>query len=166
MKIYKLVVLIACMVLMMSGCIPCPPCPGKPDLVVTTLKATGLGFVGTDGGVKIPIRVVVKNQGDAEAGIFKVSTEYTWPQGTFGVAFEVTDQASVWYPYTSGPLAPGSEVTFEGYVHFYYTVRNVTVSLWAITDSCFSDELMPDYCRVDESDEFNNESTAISVYLP
>ena len=29
-----------------------------------------------------------------------------------------------------------------------------------------TNEFMPDYCRVDESDETNNESAAISVTLP
>jgi len=164
MKIYKLVIITVCMVLVMSGCLPGP---GKPDLVVTTLEATGLGFVGLDGGFKVPIRVVVKNQGDAEAGIFKVSTEYMGPQGgAFAVAFEVPGQATVWYPYTSSPLAPGGEVTFEGYALFIPGVSNMTVSLWAIADSCGGDEFMPDYCRVEESDESNNESTVISVYLP
>lgn len=165
MKIYKLVVITVCMVLVMSGCLP--PGPGKPDLVVTTLEATGLGFVGLDGGFKVPIRVVVKNQGDAEAGIFKVTTEFMGPQwGPFAVAFEVPGQAIVSYPFTNSPLAPGGEVTFEGYASFIPGVGNMTVSLWAIADSCGGDEFMPDYCRVDESDESNNESTVISVYLP
>jgi hypothetical protein len=164
MKIYKLVVFIVCMFLVMSGCVP--PGPGKPDLVVTTLETTGSGSVGLDNAFKLPIRVVVKNQGDAAAGIFKVATEYTGLQGSFAVAFEVAGQASVWYPFTSGSLAPGSEISFEGYAHFYPGLSDMTVSLWAIADSCSGDEFMPDYCRVDESDETNNESTAISVYLP
>ena len=147
----------------MSGCTPGLE---KPDLIITTLETTGSGFVGTDGGVKVPIRVVVKNQGNADANIFKVSLEYTEALGTFAVAFDVIGQANLWYPYTSGPLAPGSEVTFVGNVLFISNVRNETVSLWAIADSCSGDEFMPDYCRVDESDESNNESNVISVYLP
>jgi hypothetical protein len=167
MKIYKLIVLIVCLGLIMSGCIPGLE---KPDLIITTLETTGSGFVGTDGGVKVPIRVVVKNQGDVEADIFKVSTAYMGSHGgPFEVGFEVPGQTTVyynWYPYTSSPLAPGSEVTFVGNVLFIPNVRNETVSLWAIADSCGGDEFMPDYCRVDESDESNNESNIISVYLP
>jgi hypothetical protein len=38
--------------------------------------------------------------------------------------------------------------------------------LKAIADSCSGDEFMPDYCRVEESNETNNESTPISIALP
>jgi hypothetical protein len=136
------------------------------DLVVTTLETTGPPTVNPEGSVELPIRVEVKNQGDAAAGIFKVATEYTGPQGTFVVAFTVPGQSSSWYPYTSASLAAGSVVNFAGKVTFRPKLRGVTVSLKATADSCSGDEFMPDYCRVEESNEGNNEATAISVSLP
>jgi len=167
MKHYKLALLLVCILgLLMSGAVCEPGTSGSPDLVVTTLEQTGDPTVNDDEAVEVPIRVIVKNQGTASAGIFKVATEYTGPDGTFVVAFTVPGQSSVWYPFTNTSLASGATVTFAGKVTFYYTVHNVTVSLKAIADSCSGDEFMPDYCRVEESNETNNESTPISIALP
>jgi hypothetical protein len=116
--------------------------------------------------IEVPIRVVIRNQGGVAATIFKVSTEYTGSSGTFLVAFTVPGQDNSWYPYTSAPLAAGSEVVFEGVVTFGSYMQGETVSLRATADSCAGDEFMPDYCRVEESNEGNNESTSISVSLP
>ena len=41
-----------------------------------------------------------------------------------------------------------------------------SVALWAAADSCAAEELMPDYCRVKESDEGNNSSASLQVKLP
>ena len=150
--------------IILSGC-PGPG-PGKPDLIVKSLETTGSPTVNADNSVEVPIRVVVENQGTPAAGIFKTATEYTGPQGTFVVAFTVEGQSEFWYPYTSSPLAPGSDVTFNGKVTFKPSVHGVTVSLNAIADSCSGDEFMPEHCRVEESNEDNNKSSAISLSLP
>ena len=161
MKILKLAVLIACVCLVIGAC-----GSGSPDLVVTTLETTGAPSVNAENSVEVPIRVVVKNQGGAAAGMSKVATEYTRSGGTFVVAFTVPGQADIWYPHTSASVAPGSEETFDGLVTFHPSVHGETVTLKAVADSCSSDEFMPDYCRVEESNEGNNESTAISISLP
>jgi len=140
--------------------------PPSPDLVVTTLETTGSPTMNPDESIAVPIRVVVQNQGDAAAAVFKVSTEYTGPEGTFTVPFTVPGQDSAFYPYTGSSLGPGNGVTFEGEVTLPDTVGAETVSLRAIADSCAGDELMPDYCRVEERDEANNLSASISVSLP
>jgi subtilase family serine protease len=147
------------MSLLLAGC--------KPDLVITTFQTTGSAIVNPQGSVEVPIRVVVKNQGTGNAGIFKVATHYTDPGGsTYVVAFTVPGQSSIWYPYTSAPLAAGSDVTFAGKVTFHPAVHGVTVYLKGTADSCSGDEFMPNYCRVQESNEGNNESTPIQVSLP
>lgn len=162
MKNFKLVVLMACVSLFMVAC--------APDLVVTTLEITGPATVNPENSVEVPIRAVIKNQGNAEAGIFKISTDYTGgaidPGRTFTVAFTVPGQSSIWYPATSTSLAAGNEVTFAGKVTFNPSEHGVAVSLKATADSCSGDEFMPDYCRVKESNEGNNTSAAISVSLP
>jgi len=151
-------------------CEPGPAGPGGlPDLVVTTLEQTGDPTVNAENQVEVPIRVVVKNQGTVSAGIFKVATEYTEPRpggGTYVVAFTVPGQSSIWYPFTKVSLASGATKTFAGKVTFHPSVHNVTVSLKAIADSCSGDEFMPDYCRVKESNETNNESAPIPLTLP
>jgi hypothetical protein len=147
------------MSLLTAGC--------APDLVITTFEKTGDPIVNPENSVEIPIRVVVKNQGDRSAGIFKVATHYTDPSGsTYMVAFTVPGQSDIWCPYTSAPLAAGSDVTFAGKVTFHPEMHDVTVSLKGTADSCSGDEFKPDYCRVKESNEGNNESTPISVSLP
>ena len=60
----------------------------------------------------------------------------------------------------------GKEVTFEGNALFDYSLRGETVYLRSIADSCIGDEIMTDYCRVKESDEGNNKSPLVEVYLP
>lgn len=138
---------------------------GQPDLVVTGLETTGTATVSEDGNIEVPVRVVVRNQGSAEAGVFKVATEYTGPQGTFAAAFTVPGQGDIWYPHTNAPLAPGSSVTFAGRVTFLASARGTTISLRAIADSCSGDEFMPEYCRIEESREDNNDSQSITVSL-
>jgi hypothetical protein len=137
-----------------------------PDLVVTTLQTTGPATLVPHVGITVPVRVVVRNQGGAAADIFKVSTEYTLGNGTDVVPFTVQGQDNTWYPFTDTPLAAGSEVAFVGVVTFDYYLQGETVPLWATADSCAGDEYMPEYCRVEESDEENNASARIPVQLP
>jgi hypothetical protein len=140
-------------------------CNGKPDLVVSSLQVTGPPVLNA-GAYELPIRVVVNNQGSSAAGVFKVSVEYTGPGGTFAVSFTVPGQPNIWYPYTTVGLAAGNSVTFDGKLTFHPSVNSVTVTIKAIADSCGGDEFMPGYCRVDESNEANNKSTAVTVVLP
>jgi hypothetical protein len=162
MKKNKLAHLVIGMSLIFAGC--------KPDLLVTTLETTGPATINAQNSVEVPVRVVVRNQGSEPAGVFKVSTEYTGgainPSSTFAVAFTVPGQPNIWYPYTSGPLASGSSAAFAGRLTFHPSEHGVSVSLKARADSCSGDEFMPVYCRVEESDETNNESAALSVPLP
>lgn len=137
-----------------------------PDLIVKSIQQNGTPTVNQEDQVELPIKVTVKNQGNKSAGIFKVSTHYTGASGTYAVAFTVPSESDIWYPYTDNPLSQGGEVTFEGKIIFHPSVHGVTVTVKAIADSCSSDEFAPDYCRVKESDESNNESTTISVILP
>jgi len=138
----------------------------KPDLVVSSFQTTSPLVVSPQEGVEVPVRVIVRNQGNAPAGIFKVGIEYTGPEGTSVVPFSVPDQTDLWYPLTKLPLAPGGEIVFDGNVVFHPLLRDRTVSMYATAESCVGDEAMPTYCRVDESNEFNNKSGPLSVALP
>lgn len=143
-----------------------PPRPsGAPDLIVVDLMVSGPVRYNEAEDIKIPVRVVVRNQGGTDADVFKVATEYTNADGTWLAAFTVGGQHDRWYPYTASPLAPETKVTFEGIVTLPSTPER-SVSLQAIADSCASDEFMPDHCRVEESDEGNNASEPIVIDLP
>lgn len=138
----------------------------RPDLVVESLETTGSAAINPEGSVEVPVRVVVRNSGSDTADMFKTGTEYAGPDGTYTVAFTVPGQENIWYPYTSQPLAPGDEVTFDGKVTFHPEEHGITVALYAVADSCGGDEFKPDYCRVEERDETNNDSAPICVALP
>lgn len=139
----------------------------QPDLVITALDSTGSPQLNSQSQVEAPIRLIVRNQGNAEAAVFKVSTEYTGPDGgTFAVAFTVPGQNSLWYPFTSVPLPAGGEIAFDGWVTFLPNLQGQTVSLVGLADSCSGDERMPAVCRVEESREDNNNSTPLSLTLP
>jgi hypothetical protein len=144
--------------------------PLLADLVVTGLEVVGPSTVNAKGNIEIPIRVLMANQGQAIADGFKVSMDYTGgagsPSSALAVPFTVPGQNSVWYPYTNAPLSPGGTITFEGIVTFNSTNLGQTVALRAEVDSCSGDEIMPNHCRVDESNEGNNYSSWINVPLP
>lgn len=138
----------------------------RPDLVFTGFNITDPGRTNSKGEVLLPVSLTVTNRGSAEAGVFKISTEYTGPNGTFAVALTVPGQNSVWYPFTGGPLPAGEQVSFSGYVTFPPQNQGQTVSLVALADSCSGDEFMPPFCRVEESREDNNRSPALDTTLP
>jgi hypothetical protein len=159
MRTLRLTVIVAALGILATGC---PPVTG-PDLIVESFVVTGTPTV-VGSTVEVPVSVTVKNQGDASATTFKVSTEYTSSTGTFVMAFTVPGQANIWYPFTPGNLAAGSSVTFDGKVTFI--IGGETVTARAVADSCSGDEFMPAYCRVDESDETNNVSSDVTIVLP
>ncbi|MCL4302259.1 MAG: choice-of-anchor D domain-containing protein [Anaerolineae bacterium] len=139
----------------------------QPDLVVSALDFNGPAQINRRSGeIEVPIRLAVRNHGNAEAGLFKVSTDYTGPNGTFVVAFTVPGQNNIWYPFTNTPLPPGDEVVFAGVVTFSANMQGQNVSLTGLADSCSGDEFMPPACRVEESREDNNLSQPISLALP
>lgn len=160
-KAYLLIMLIALVTVFAAGCND-----ERPDLVVTTFEVTRPAFINPENSVVVPIQLIIKNQGNAAADIFKVSTEYTGSSGTFVVPFVVGNTTDIWYPYTNASLNSNSTVTFTGSVIFPPSKHGETVTLIAIADSCSGDEFMPDYCRVEESNEDNNKAAAISVSLP
>lgn len=141
-----------------------------PDLAVSSLQLSGSPTVNANNAVEVPIHVVVTNQGNRSASLFKVSTQYTDgaidPARKFTVAFTVPGQTSIWYPSTMAPLAAGAQAAFNGTVTFHPNEHGVTVRLTALADSCSGDEFMPAYCRVRERNEGNNESAPISIALP
>ena len=78
---------------------------------VASLEATRIASqaISNPSYISVPIKVVVRNQGDETAYIFKISTEYTDPSGTHTVAFRVPGESNSRYPYTDAPLDPGKE---------------------------------------------------------
>jgi hypothetical protein len=82
--------------------------------------------------------------------------------------FTVAGQSDIWYPWQSG-LGSGEEVTFSGNLQIGVpggdSLYGQSATIIALADSCSGDEFMPDYCRVEESLENNNDNQ-ITVQLP
>ncbi|MGD1808772.1 S8 family serine peptidase [Dapis sp. BLCC M126] len=143
-----------------------------PDLIVNSFEITGDAFISDD-NLKLPIEVVVKNQGDATAeDLFKVDVQYTQEgEAPFVVAFTADETSEVnpdnpWYPFTKNPLDAGDEVTFTGELTFIDdSLLGEEISLVATADSKSGDEFIPDFGRVEESNEDNNSSEIVEVTL-
>jgi hypothetical protein len=137
----------------------------KPDLVIIDFNFIDTISGDTSGESGHPVRVVVKNQGNAVANVFKVAAEYTLSDGQkLPLAFTVPGQQDIWYPYSSGILRPGNTVTFDGKLVFHEALLPGNRLFVAVTaDSCVGDEMMPAYCRVDESNEKNNTSRSLVI---
>ena len=144
---------------------PTPP-PIPPDLVVSSLQISGPGKFNTQGGFEVPIQVVVENQGETAGGNFKLSTEYSGPNGTFVVPFTVPGENDIWYPFINTSLPAGGRTTLNGKVTINPSAQGYTVSLRVIADSCSGDENMPGYCRVEENNEGNNASEQWEISVP
>jgi hypothetical protein len=136
-------------------------------LVVTVLQVTDSAkIVPQQDIIFVPIYVIVNNQGQATADIFKLSAHYAGLGGKFVAPFSVSGQSNNWYPYSTAPLAVGHEVTFSGIVTLPAGLQGQTVVLSVLADSCSGDESMLTYCRVAESNESNNESPLLALLLP
>lgn len=148
-------------------------CP-KPDLVITSFGSTGestilLASDDSDSLWVVPLRMIVENAGTNKAGEFKVGVQvqYEGESGWYVVSFTVPGETSIWYPYCEAGLNPSDEETFEGNVYVSPKgTRPTTIKLKGMADCGYGDEFMPDYVRVDESDETNNESEATPINIP
>ena len=139
---------------------------GKPDFVVVAFEIKGPVTLDKENRAVVPVHVAIKNQGVAEAGIFKIAAMYTGVDGPHVAALVVKGQSDPRYVYTRGVLKPGDEFVFNGTVVFHPSEQGMEVPLYVVADSCNEEQDMPGYCRVDERNEENNESRQVSVILP
>jgi hypothetical protein len=142
-----------------------------PDLIVSTFRTTGEAFDGGDGEVHVPVEVVVRNDADVEARVFKVAVEFTGAEGSSVVRFladrsDDVDPNGESYPFTTRELGPDREVVFTGRLRFIDDGVAETVTAVAIADSCLGDEGLPPECRVAEVTEENNRSSPVSIEVP
>jgi hypothetical protein len=132
-----------------------------PDLRVTQVTAGTPEIEDNGREADVPLTVTIKNFGGSTSSEFKISTDVkVGDDGTFVKPFTVPGQGDIWYPRQNG-LGAGEEATFSGSLY----VGNPSGSslygqkaiITAKVDSCSGDEFMPEYCRVKESNEANNE---------
>ena len=138
-----------------------PAHPGLPDLVAS-LQVTGRATASPTGELHVPVLVMVQNRGTGAAGPFKVSIE---ANGKITMPFSVSGQQNRWYPTTNTPLSPGQSIRFSGTAILPAGQGTASVSLASPADSCSGDEIMTNFCRVQESNEQNNVSRPATVQL-
>jgi hypothetical protein len=115
--------------------------------------------------VYLPLRIVVTNRGGADTGAFKIAVQgRTANSGTFSRPFFLNGDPQTYYVNVEN-LPPGGQEEFNGFVAFLGEEPNTTAWVTAEADSCSGDELMPDYCRVQEYDEKNNVSNELRAPL-
>lgn len=129
------------------------------DLVVVEV-VPGIPVYGDSASeASLPLKVTVKNQGAATSESFKISVDVTSAEGRYVRPFTVPGQADIWYPRQDG-LGAGESATFEGTLYLGVpggpSLAGQTLTLDVMVDSCSGDEFQPEYCRVQESDETNN----------
>jgi len=139
-----------------------PSLPSKlPDLRVTQITAGTPDIESNGREANVPLKVTVKNFGGSTSSEFKISTDVkVGDGGMFVKPFTVPGQPDMWYPRQNG-LGAGEEATFSGNLYIGTpsgpSLYGQKATIVAMVDSCSGDEFMPDYCRVKESSEVNNE---------
>jgi hypothetical protein len=108
------------------------------------------------------------NLGDATGTRFKLSVDVIDSIGRFVKPFTVLGSGDRWYPWKTG-LTRGGTHSFRGTLYVGTpcgaSLHGQRITIIPRVDSCSGDEFMPDYCRVRESNEANNENSR-SITLP
>jgi hypothetical protein len=113
----------------------------------------------------LPLRIVVTNRGGTDSGAFKIAVQgRTANSDPFSRPFFLNGDPQSYYVNVDN-LPPGGQEEFTGFVGFLGGEPNTTAWVTAEADSCSGDELMPDYCRVQEYDERNNVSNELRASL-
>jgi putative hemolysin len=136
--------------------------PGNTaDLKAVSLEVGDTSFDLGGSVARLPVWFRIENAGSAPSGSFKLSIDVIDSSGKRTVVpFTVRGQENIWYPTFSG-LAGLAQTEISGEVTLGQPsgpdLHGQAFKLVAKVDSCSGDEFMPGYCRVEESDETNNE---------
>lgn len=140
---------------------------GLPDLTVTGVATGAPSFIDPS-EANLPLTVTIQNIGDAIGTRFKLSVDVIDSSGRFVKPFTAPGQSDRWYPWKTG-LARGESYSFRGTLYVGKpggpSLHGQRITIIPRVDSCSGDEFMPDYCRVRESNEANNENRR-AVTLP
>jgi hypothetical protein len=144
-----------------------------PDLIVSEFKQIGLpAYEGN--GLYVPVKVRFTNQGTGDAKLCGFVVRHI--SGDFAQTpseAKFTKAGTFWKSdaiYTSvTPLAAGKSVTLFGKIGIYdpqQKLAGAKVYVRVFVDGQTSDEPVPAYVKVQESNEKNNWSSAISFKAP
>lgn len=136
--------------------------PGNTaDLKAVSLEVGDARFDLGGSVARVPVWFRIENAGLAPSGPFKLSIDAIDRSGRrAAVPFIVQGVEDIWYP-TYHNLTGLDQTEISGEVTLGQPsgpdLHGQAFTLVAKVDSCFGDEFKPGYCRVEESDETNNE---------
>jgi len=162
---YKKLAAIA--IVLLYGAVLAISADALPDLRVTGIATGAPSFINPS-EANLPLTVTITNSGDATSTRFKLSVDVIDSSGRFVKPFTVPASPDRWYPWKTG-LARGATYSFRGTLYVGIpggpSLHEQRITIIPRVDSCSGDEFMPDYCRVQESNEGNNEMQR-SITLP
>jgi hypothetical protein len=151
---------------------------GVPDLRAA-FDVLGPPMFQDDGSIALPVIVIVRNDGDADASLFAIRARYIdtqidpsqvlpaalVPDAGFDVTQDGTGAVG-----TNVPISPGSTLRFSGKMVFAADLTGRTLDLTVEADSCLGQEIFDPFvlahCAVEEVDETNNISNLIESQMP
>lgn len=137
-----------------------------PDFIAPDITGPTTIIRNSEGATTIPLRVVVGNQGPDNARLYgKNEIVYRYESGTaFMAPFRTPFETNVQFFSRKSWIDPGTRVTLNGTVNVPSPRLNEIFSLSVIVDWCKDPRLM-EGCSVRESNEYNNQSEQISMYI-
>ena len=126
----------------------------KPDLEIVLLKCPN---VDEETQYGMPIEILIANKGTKASGRFKVSAEHIQSGSRHTIQLKNKKGENGWYIWHDAPIqATTKTVRLTAYMDWNGLLSGFQEFVITV-DSCIGDEFMPNYCRVDESNEKNNE---------
>jgi hypothetical protein len=143
---------------------------GLPDLAARIVDISDGRVWETNEGIPLysaQVSIQVDNFGGPFSEEYKVQFEWfndesaEWQSVTTASTDTGFDQLFV------GPVAAGESKVFRGWAVWVleWLGNQRQVSIRALVDSCLGDEFMPEFCRVEESDEGNNVSQTADAFI-
>jgi hypothetical protein len=137
------------------------PSPPGPDLMVRRFEVTGIARVNADESLTVPVRITVRNQGDAVAGSSNTWVSLFGSSGTILLGLRVPGQTD---RYNTPSLAPQAEVSLSGTVRIASPYWRFESALVAIADACRGEALAR--CLIRETNEDNASNPVTSLEIP
>jgi hypothetical protein len=123
---------------------------------------------------KVPVSVVIYNDGNEPAPAFKIGARFTVGEGETLETVEIpllpesgdVESQDGFYVVTTRELTTDNPIEIVGSVFIPLKYDDRTVRIFFDLDICSPDEALPPECRIIERDEGNNAIDAGEVYLP
>ena len=136
----------------------------RPDLSIIDFSIPPPRSGAGEPSAGLPVRIKIKNSGGDISTSFKVGFSALYPGQTKPVAVPfntpgLSGQKSGWIK----GMRAGGEIYLSGFLKIEPPVEpkvaRLEIAITAIVDSCLGEPDMPKHCRVEESNETNNQRT-------